>query len=75
VSGLIATLFPLLPVSRSGEAVYCVALETRVTSPRPALPLSRTRDDTERTPLPLPRSEVISGQLTGNALLRNPAMG
>jgi hypothetical protein len=26
----------------SGETVYCVALETRVTSPRSALPLSRS---------------------------------
>jgi hypothetical protein len=33
------------------------------------------RGDTERTPLPLPRSEAFSGQLTRNALLRNPTMG
>jgi hypothetical protein len=33
------------------------------------------RGDTERTPLPLPQREVLSGQLTRNALLRNPTMG
>jgi hypothetical protein len=33
------------------------------------------RGDTGRTTLPLPRSEALSGQLTRNALLRNPTMG
>jgi hypothetical protein len=33
------------------------------------------RGVTQRTPLPVPRSEAYSGQLTRNALLRNPTMG